>query len=272
MPDAADEERVGEQVVEPAAGEGGTAAAAPVPMQPLRRADAGSIELGLQPEHRAECEIAREDLPHQGGLLRHRLQAAPLGAVADRHHAPHPHALRLGGGDLVADPLGGDLAFELREGEQHVQRQPAHRGGGVEGLGHRDEGDPGGVEDGDDAGEVGERAGQPIDLVDDHDIDCAGLDVGQQLAKAGAVHRAAGEAAVVVGAGQGGPALVLLAQDVGFAGLALGVERVERLLQPLLGALAGVDRAAALPRGMLGFTARLHRAGRRRRGRCGGCR
>ena len=132
--------------------------------------------------------------------------------------------------------------------KQHVQRQPAHRGGGVEGLGHRDEGDPGGVEDRDDAGEVGQRPGQPVDLVDDHDIDAAGRHVGQQLAQAGAVHRAAGEAAVVVAAGQGGPALVLLAQDVGRAGLALRVERVERLLQPLLGALAGVDRAAALRR------------------------
>ena len=101
----------------------------------------------------------------------------------------------------------------------------------------------------DDAGEVGERAGQPIDLVDDHDIDRAGLHIGEQPPQAGAVHRAAGEAAIVVAAGQGGPALVLLAQDVGGAGLALRVERVERLLQPLVGALAGVDRAAALPRG-----------------------
>ena len=40
------------------------------------------------------------------------------------------------------------------------------------------------------------------------------------------------------------PALVLLAGDVGLAGLALGVEGVELLFQPLLAALAGVDRAA----------------------------
>ena len=113
MPDAADEERVGEHGVELAAREGGAAAAAAVPMQPLRRADAGSIELGLQPLHRAEREIALEDPLHQRRLLRHRLQAARLGAVADRDHAAHPHALRLGGGDLVADPLGGDLALEL---------------------------------------------------------------------------------------------------------------------------------------------------------------
>ena len=136
--------------------------------------------------------------------------------------------------------------------KQHVQRQPAHRGGGVEGLGHRDEGDPGGVEDRDDAGEVGQRPGQPVDLVDDHDIDAAGRHVGEQLAQAGAVHRAAGEAAVVVAAGQGGPALVLLAQDVGRAGLALRVERVERLLQPLVAGDAGIDRAADAAGGGLG--------------------
>ena len=40
-----------------------------------------------------------------------------------------------GRGDLVADALAGDLAFELGEGQQDVQRQSTHRGGGVERLG-----------------------------------------------------------------------------------------------------------------------------------------
>src|SRR3954452_20812605 len=40
------------------------------------------------------------------------------------------------------------------------------------------------------------------------------------------------------------PALVLLAHDVGLAGLALSVERVEVLLEPLLRGLARVDGAA----------------------------
>ena len=35
------------------------------------------------------------------------------------------------------------------------------------------------VEDVDDLGEVGERAGQPVDLVDDDDLDLACLDVGE---------------------------------------------------------------------------------------------
>ena len=58
-----------------------------------------------------------------------------------------------------------------------------------------------------------------------------------------ALHRAAGEAAVVVEVAHRDPALVLLAGDVGLAGLALGIERVELLLEPLLGGLAGVDGA-----------------------------
>jgi hypothetical protein len=44
---------------------------------------------------------------------------------------------RARGRDLVAHPLADNLSFILREAEQDVQRQPAHAGGGVEALGHR---------------------------------------------------------------------------------------------------------------------------------------
>ena len=59
-------------------------------------------------------------------------QRSAVRRIADGHDAAHPHALRLGGSDLVADALGGDFALELREGEQHVECQPAYAGGGVE--------------------------------------------------------------------------------------------------------------------------------------------
>ena len=98
-------------------------------------------------------------------------QLAVLQPVAERDIAAHPHALLARGGELVADALADHLALELGEGEQDVQRQPAHGGGGVEGLGHRDEGDVVGVEHLDQLGEIHERARQPVDLVDDHDID-----------------------------------------------------------------------------------------------------
>ena len=49
--------------------------------------------------------------------------------------------------------------------------KPPHRGGRVELLSDRDERHALGVEDLDDLGEVGQRAGQPVDLVDDDDVD-----------------------------------------------------------------------------------------------------
>src|SRR5262249_53785566 len=87
---------------------------------------------------------------------------------------------------------------------------------------------------------------QAIHLVDDDCVDPASLDVGEQAGERGPLHVAAGEAAIVVAVGQAGPALVLLAADVRLAAVALGVEGVEFLLQPLPGALAGVHGAAQL--------------------------
>ena len=40
------------------------------------------------------------------------------------------------------------------------------------------------------------------------------------------------------------PPLMALAENVGFTRLSLGIERIEGLLQPLLGRFAGVDGAA----------------------------
>src|SRR6266571_8654444 len=69
-----------------------------------------------------------------------------------------------------------DLPLELGEGEEHIEREPPHAGGRVEGLRHRDEGDPVLVEQLDQLGEVGKRSGEPVDLVDHHDVDLAGPD------------------------------------------------------------------------------------------------
>jgi hypothetical protein len=43
------------------------------------------------------------------------------------------------------------------------------------------------------------------------------------------------------------PAFVALALDVGFASLSLGMQRIERLLQPFFGGFAGIDRAVNGP-------------------------
>jgi hypothetical protein len=49
---------------------------------------------------------------------------------------PNPFAFR--SGDLVSDPLADDFPFELGEGEQDIEGEPAHARGRVEGLRDRD--------------------------------------------------------------------------------------------------------------------------------------
>lgn len=71
-----------------------------------------------------------------------------------------------------------------------------------------------------------------------------GLDVGHQATQGGAVHVAAGEAAVVVVVGEGDPAFVILALDEGVAGFLLRVDGIEGLVQTFVAGDAGVDRAA----------------------------
>ena len=104
------------------------------------------------------------------------------------------------------------------------------------------------VEELDEPGKVGERAGQPVDLVDDHDVDPAGPDIGEQALQRGALQIATREPAIVIAVLANHPALVPLAADEGLAGFALRGERIEFLLEPFLGGLAGVDRAAPAAR------------------------
>src|ERR1039458_6616713 len=91
-------------------------------------------------------EIPAKKASNDFGMVFDNVQGATLDAVAQRNHAAHPHALLLRSGDLVPDPLSCDLALELREGQEDVQGQSSHTGGGVERLSHRDEGHVMGVE------------------------------------------------------------------------------------------------------------------------------
>jgi hypothetical protein len=145
-------------------------------------------------------------------------QQSVLHVVPQGQRPAHPHPLGLAGGDLVADALAGDLAFKLREGQQHVEHQPAHRGGGVELLGDGDERHLVALEDFDQPGEVGQAPGQAVDLVDHDDVDLAGLDVGQQALQSGPLEVAAGEAGIDVVVGDGDPPFRALAGHVGQAG------------------------------------------------------
>jgi hypothetical protein len=81
-----------------------------------------------------------------------------------------------------------------------------------------------GLEQFDQLGEVCQRAGEAIDLVDHHHIDFAGAHRGQQRLQGRAVERSAGDAAIIVMVGHKPPALAGLAADIGLAGVALGIE------------------------------------------------
>src|SRR5438270_9122175 len=91
---------------------------------------------------------------------------------------------------------------------------------------------------------IGERAGQPVDLVDNDNVEPAGPDIGEQLLQRRPLHGATREPAVIIAASRQYPPLVLLAADVRLAGFTLRGERVEFLLEPFLGGFAGIDRAA----------------------------
>jgi len=207
-----------------------------------------AVGLLLDPAHAAKLTIKGEDTANGLGLDRVDDQRALARIIAERHVAPHPHALPLRGGDLVADPFAGDLPLELSEGQQHIQSQPTHRARRVELLGYRHERHTLSVEDLDQPGKIGERAGQPVDLVDDHDVDPAASDVGEQPLQRRALHIAAREPAIVIMGSCHNPALMTLAGDVGLAGFALCCERVELLFEPFLGGFAGVDGAACTVR------------------------
>jgi hypothetical protein len=111
-------------------------------------------------------------------------------------------------------------------------------------LSDRHEGDLMLVQQFQDAGEVEQRPGEPIDLVGHDTVDLAASNIGQELLQGRAVEVAPGKAAVVVALGQAGPALVPLAGDIGLGRGPLGIQAIEFFLQALFGRLARVDSAA----------------------------
>lgn len=100
------------------------------------------------------------------------------------------------------------------------------------------------VEDLDHAGEVGQGPCQPVDLVDNDDIDTVAGHVVQQALQASTVHRAARDTTIVIPLAHRLPTFAHLALDEGLAGLTLCIEAVEVLFEPFLAAFARIDGAA----------------------------
>ncbi|MBP1181583.1 hypothetical protein JOE48_003547 [Methylobacterium sp. PvR107] len=98
------------------------------------------------------------------GLLRDTEQGAGFDPIGERHAAAHPQPLALARGDLVADARAGDRALGLDERQQHVAGETPRAGRGVERLGHRHERRGVRVEQRDEPSEVGQGAGEAVDL------------------------------------------------------------------------------------------------------------
>src|SRR5271154_1646667 len=186
--------------------------------------DPARLEIAHQEPNSPEFEVALEYVPYGSSFLLIDDQLSLVNVVSQRARASHPHSLALGGRDLVADALADHLTLELRERQQHVESQSSHRGCGIELLGDRNERNPLFIKQLDHFGEVGQRAGEAVDLVDYHHIDETLTDVGEQLLQRGPLHRTAGEAAIIVGRAYEPPAFASLAPDERLAGLALRVE------------------------------------------------
>jgi hypothetical protein len=91
-------------------------------------------------------------------------------------------------------------------------------------LRHRNERDRVLVEKLDQLGEIRQRSGQAVNLIDDDDIDLAGANFGYEVLQGRAVERGAGKRAIVIAAGDQPPSLVRLAFDVRPRKLRVGCE------------------------------------------------
>src|SRR3984893_11056618 len=78
-------------------------------------------EFGLDPLDVFEFQKQVKDRPDGHGLGFIDGEGAVLSVVPDGYPAAHPHALLLGRGDLVADPLTRDFALELRKGQKDIE-------------------------------------------------------------------------------------------------------------------------------------------------------
>src|SRR5947209_5591129 len=101
-----------------------------------------------------------------------------------------------------------------------------------------------GIEQLNQLGEIRQRPRQAVDLVDNDDGDLSGADIVQQLLKVRPVGGPAGVPAIVIAGTDQGPAGMGLALYVCRSSIILGVQRVELLVEPMIGRDPGIDRAA----------------------------
>src|ERR1700694_1854331 len=100
------------------------------------------------------------------------------------------------------------------------------------------------IEQLDEFGEVPQRPCQTVDLVDNDDVNLPGTDIVQQSLQVRSVGRPAGVSPIVVAGTDQGPAGMGLTLDIGGGSIVLRVQRVELLVEAMLGRDPRIDRAA----------------------------
>ena len=169
----------------------------------------GRDEAGPEPVAGVEVEDRADD--HGLARIGHEGLGGAVDLVAEGAASAFPFpagGFAFHSGD---DAFDDGVALELGEHREQLQQHAAHRSGGVEGFGRGAEHDSGGVEFFEEGDGVAEAAGEPVDAVDEQDVDgsCAGG--GEGVLQAGAGGGGAGD--VVVEAGDQAPSG--LAGDVG---------------------------------------------------------
>src|SRR5712672_3374930 len=101
-----------------------------------------------------------------------------------------------------------------------------------------------GIEQLNQLGEICQRPRQAVDLVDDDDVDLAGANVVQQPLQIGSVGGPARVPAIVIAGSNQCPAGMSLTLDIGGGSIVLRVQRVELLVEPMLGRDPRIDRTA----------------------------
>ena len=95
------------------------------------------------------------------------------------------------------DPLDDQGALELGEDAEHLHHHPPGRSAGVERLGRRAEDDVAGGELVDDLREPADRAGEPVDAVDEQQVETAELRITQEAGERRPLEDRAGELVLV---------------------------------------------------------------------------
>src|SRR5271166_864442 len=137
--DLADVESVLEQMGQSSRAEADMAPTAAICEAASLGPDTTPVKLLDQGARRAKFQVACKDETDRVGLLGDDDGLLAETSIAERDRAADPDPFALGGRNLIAHALSNHLALELREREQHIERQPPHAARGVERLCDRDE-------------------------------------------------------------------------------------------------------------------------------------